>query len=61
MSRARFRDYRLNGLVRFNYPSRARYPVRGVDVSRRQGRMDGARLGAEGYVFAFIKATEGGD
>ena len=51
----------LRGFVRFNYPSRADYPVHGVDVSHHQRRIDWEKLRAEGYAFAFIKATEGGD
>jgi lysozyme len=51
----------LSGLVRFNYPSAARYPVRGVDVSQHQGRIDWVKLRDQGYAFAFIKATEGAD
>jgi lysozyme len=51
----------LRGFIRFNYPSRADYPVQGVDVSHHQRRIDWEKLRAEGYAFAFIKATEGGD
>lgn len=51
----------LRGFVRFNYPSRTEYPVQGVDVSHHQRRIDWEKLRAEGYAFAFIKATEGGD
>lgn len=48
-----------HGYVRFVYPARAEFPVRGVDVSHHQGRMDWARIRAAGYEFAWIKATEG--
>lgn len=48
-----------HGYVRFVYPSRAELPVRGVDVSHHQGRVDWARIRAAGYRFAYIKATEG--
>jgi lysozyme len=51
----------LRGFVRFNYPSRADYPLQGVDISHHQRRIDWEKLRAEGYAFAFIKATEGGD
>ena len=49
------------GHLRFNYPSRQRYPVWGLDVSHHQGRIDWDAVGREDYAFAFIKATEGGD
>lgn len=48
-----------NGYLRFVYPSRAEFPVRGVDVSHHQGRVDWARVRAAGYEFAYLKATEG--
>jgi lysozyme len=35
--------------------------VRGIDVSHHQRRIDWVKLGTEGYDFAFLKATEGGD
>jgi lysozyme len=45
-----------------NYsPDRARYPVRGLDVSHHQGDIDWAQVAADDVSFAFIKATEGGD
>jgi len=47
------------GFVRFVYPSWKRYPVRGVDVSHHNGRVDWPRIRAAGYVFAYLKATEG--
>ena len=49
------------GILRFNHPSRSRFPVRGIDVSHHQGKIDWPRLRREGIGFAFIKATEGGD
>ncbi|HEX9938779.1 MAG TPA: GH25 family lysozyme [Longimicrobium sp.] len=48
-----------HGFVRFVYPSRTEFPVRGVDVSHHNGRVDWARVRAAGYVFAYLKATEG--
>ena len=48
-----------HGWLRFNYPSRARYPVRGVDVSHHQGAIDWARLRADGAELAYLKASEG--
>ena len=48
-----------NGVILLNRPSKAAYPVRGVDVSSYQGDIDWAVLSAQGVDFAFIKATEG--
>ncbi len=48
-----------HGYVRFVYPRRAEFPVRGVDVSHHQGRLEWSRVRAAGYEFAYIKATEG--
>lgn len=48
-----------NGTVILNHPSRSRYPVRGVDVSRYQGQIDWNILASGDISFAFIKATEG--
>jgi lysozyme len=47
------------GFVRFVYPSWAEYPVRGVDVSHHNGRVDWPRIRAAGYTFAYLKASEG--
>lgn len=49
------------GLVRFNYPARAAYPVQGLDVSHHQGPIAWSRLPKDRFAFAYIKATEGGD
>jgi lysozyme len=49
------------GWVRFNYPSAGRYPIRGIDVSHHQGKIDWAKVRADGVAFAFIKASEGKD
>lgn len=46
-------------LIRLNTPSRKDYPVKGVDVSAHQGRIDWQILAGEDIDFAFIKATEG--
>jgi lysozyme len=43
------------------HPSDSRYPLQGIDVSHHQGKIDWARLPAQGVDFAYIKATEGGD
>lgn len=50
-----------SGYWRFNYPSAAEYPVRGIDVSRHQGKIDWAAVAGSGVRFAYIKASEGGD
>lgn len=42
-------------------PDRTKYPVRGIDVSHHQGRIDWTRVAADDVAFAMIKATEGGD
>ncbi|MDR1820858.1 MAG: glycoside hydrolase family 25 protein [Oscillospiraceae bacterium] len=47
------------GVVLLNHPSRAKYPVRGVDVSHYQGEIDWDILAGQKISFAFIKATEG--
>lgn len=47
------------GILRFHYPSKTRYPVRGVDVSAHQGEIDWAVLAEQDVQFAYIKATEG--
>ena len=49
------------GLLRLNYPSYETYPVRGIDVSHHQGRIDWRAVRAAGTTFAFIKASEGAD
>ncbi len=48
-----------NGVIQLNHPSRAEFPVRGVDVSHHQGEIDWEILAGQGIRFAFIKATEG--
>ncbi len=47
------------GIIKFNDPSREKYPVRGVDVSHYQGKIDWAEIRKQDISFAFIKATEG--
>lgn len=49
----------FNGIIRFNTPSKADFPVRGVDVSSFQGQIDWGTLSKQDIQFAFIKATEG--
>ena len=47
------------GFVRFVYPSWSTYPVRGVDVSHHNGRVNWPRIRTAGYAFAYLKASEG--
>jgi lysozyme len=42
-------------------PDRAKYPVRGIDVSRHQGLIDWPTVARSDVSFAILKATEGGD
>lgn len=48
-----------NGIILLNNPSEEKYPVRGVDVSSYQGKIDWQVLSSQNISFAFIKATEG--
>ena len=48
-----------NGVILLNNPSLEEYPVRGVDVSSYQGKIEWNVLSKENISFAFIKATEG--
>lgn len=43
------------------YVDPEKYPVRGIDVSAHNGKIDMAKVAADGYDFVFIKATEGVD
>jgi Lyzozyme M1 (1,4-beta-N-acetylmuramidase) len=49
----------VSGAIKINTPSEEKYPVRGVDVSEYQGRIDWKAIEQQGMQFAFIKATEG--
>lgn len=49
----------FHGVILLNNPSKAHYPVRGVDVSHYQGTIDWQVLSGQGIQFAYIKATEG--
>ena len=49
------------GLLWWFYPSLAKYPVRGIDVSHHQGAVDWGAVRGGGVTFAFIKASEGTD
>jgi lysozyme len=46
---------------RFGVPDRARYPVRGIDVSHHQGPIRWGAVARDGISFAYMKASEGGD
>lgn len=48
-----------NGIILLNNPSTTEYPVKGVDVSSYQGKIDWNKLSSQNLSFAFIKATEG--
>ena len=47
------------GIVRFNYPSEAAFPIRGIDVSHHQGQVNWSAVAADGIHFTYIKASEG--
>ncbi|ALN59856.1 glycosyl hydrolase family 25 lysozyme [Lysobacter enzymogenes] len=42
-------------------PDRARYPLRGIDVSHHQGAIDWRAVARDDVAFAYLKASEGGD
>jgi lysozyme len=44
-----------------NEPDDLAYPIRGIDVSAHQGRIDWAAVSKSGIHFVYLKATEGGD
>ena len=50
-----------NGYIWFVYPSRRKYPVRGIDISHHQGKIDWNKVKNKNLNFIFIKATEGHD
>lgn len=47
------------GIFHFNNPSKAQFPVQGVDVSAHQGNIDWEALKGQDVSFAYLKATEG--
>lgn len=51
----------FKGYIRFNYPSKSSYPIKGIDISHHQGDINWSELIKEDISFVFIKATEGGD
>ena len=48
-----------NGTLWFNNPDTAQFPIRGVDVSSYQGKINWDVISMENIDFAYIKATEG--
>lgn len=51
----------LRGQFRFTHPDEMLFPIRGIDVSHHQGAIDWMEVRSGGVVFAYLKATEGGD
>jgi lysozyme len=51
----------FRGFYPFNYPSREKFPVWGIDISHHQGKIDWKKLKSEDLTFVYMKATEGGD
>jgi len=49
------------GFLRLADPSLSRYPIRGIDVSHHQGRIDWSAVRDAEIRFAFLKASEGRD
>jgi lysozyme len=49
------------GYWRFNYPSEKDFPVRGIDISHHQGKINWERVRSERISFVYMKATEGSD
>ncbi|HTF04199.1 MAG TPA: GH25 family lysozyme [Bacteroidia bacterium] len=49
------------GILRFGYPSLDEFPIRGIDISHHQGKINWRDLKGEEISFVFMKATEGGD
>ena len=49
----------LNGIIKINNPSIDKFPIRGIDVSSYQGKIDWEVLSKQNIYFVFIKATEG--
>ncbi|MCP5552010.1 MAG: lysozyme, partial [Akkermansiaceae bacterium] len=51
----------LSGTLIPNAPSVEEFPVRGIDVSHHNGKIDWAAVAVRDFRFAFVKATEGSD
>ncbi|MCP4386368.1 MAG: lysozyme, partial [Hyphomicrobiales bacterium] len=47
--------------IRHYEPDRARFPVRGIDVSHHQGTIDWDAVVNDDIAFAWVKVSEGGD
>ncbi len=50
-----------SGKIWFVYPSREKYPIRGIDVSNHQGKIDWILVPKSEISFVYIKASEGGN
>ncbi|XDD52120.1 GH25 family lysozyme [Leptospira sp. WS92.C1] len=50
-----------SGRILFVYPSKEKYPIRGIDVSNHQGKIDWTQIPKSEISFVYIKASEGGD
>ncbi|XDD47317.1 GH25 family lysozyme [Leptospira sp. WS39.C2] len=50
-----------SGYIWFVYPSKDKYPIRGIDVSHHQGKINWSLIPKNQISFVYIKATEGGD
>jgi lysozyme len=51
----------FSGLWIPNNPSPSIYPIRGIDVSGHQGKVDWKLVAEDGINFVYLKATEGGN
>ncbi|TGK96254.1 lysozyme [Leptospira brenneri] len=49
------------GYIWFVYPSKEKYPIRGIDVSNHQGKINWSLVPKKEISFVYIKATEGGN
>ncbi|AOP36327.1 lysozyme [Leptospira tipperaryensis] len=50
-----------SGRIWFVYPSEQKYPLRGIDVSHHQGKIDWSRVPKSEISFVYIKSTEGAE
>ncbi|PKL35613.1 MAG: lysozyme [Spirochaetae bacterium HGW-Spirochaetae-1] len=50
-----------SGIIWFVYPSEEKYPLRGIDISNHQGKIDWNKIPKDTVHFVYIKASEGGD
>lgn len=49
------------GILQINNPDKTKFPIRGIDISRFQHRINWKTSKSEDVRSVFIKATEGGD